>query len=405
MPHLRRECLKLSKLSISRYLHPAVLVMTALTVGAFSYPATRLTSSVLGKALLAFPFMCVWLVPVVYWFGRRERQTILDQALHVLSFISMGWLNFMFVSLAVVDLAYLMAHSGDQIWFTSMLDQYRGSIVVVSATLALLVGMGRAAGGPLLTEVSIDLPDLAPALDGLKIVQISDLHVGPTVRRSYVERLVDQVNALTPDLIVLTGDLVDGSVHDLSPHVAPLAKLKGRYQPLLSLGNHDYYSGADAWTRHFSSLGLCVLRNEYRLMEKESIRFLVAGVTDPAAKMFDKSQMPDPDGALKSSYDQKIHDISLANCRILLAHNPKLAVAAAKAGYHLQLSGHTHGGQFIPWTLVTKMVHAPHFAGLSREKDMYVYVNSGTGTWGPPIRMGTTPELTLLTLKRTPKPT
>lgn len=315
----------------------------------------------------------------------------------------MGWLNFMFVALALADLTYFLAHSTDQIWLSSALDQYRGSIVIVSATLALLIGMGRAAGGPLLHQVTINVPNLDPALEGLRIAQISDLHVGPTVRRYYVERLVEQTNALSADLIVLTGDLVDGTVHDLAPHVAPLGKLKAQFPPLLCLGNHDYYSGADAWTRHFTSLGICVLRNEYRLIDKDGIRFMVAGVTDPAAKMFDQSQMPDPEGALTRSYDQKMHDISNAKYRILLAHNPKLAVSGARAGYNLQLSGHTHGGQFVPWTLVTKLVHAPHFSGLSREKDMQVYVNSGTGTWGPPIRMGTTPELTLLTLKRAPK--
>lgn len=387
-----------------RYLHPAVLVMTALTIGAFSYPAARLTSSVLGKVLLAIPFLCVWLVPVIYWFGRRERQTFADQALHVLSFVSMGWLNFMFVALVLADLTYLYAQSAQHIWLISALDEFRGGIVIIAATVAVFVGIGRAAGGPLLHEVAIDLPNLAPGLEGLKIVQISDLHVGPTVRRAYVERLVDQVNALSPDLIVLTGDLVDGTVHDLAPHVSPLARLKAKHPPLLCLGNHDYYSGADAWTRHFQSLGICVLRNEYRLFVKDEAPFVVAGVTDPAAKMFDKSQLPDPEASLRQSYDQKIHDLAGVTCRILLAHNPKLATAGAKAGFDLQLSGHTHGGQFIPWTLVTKMVHAPHFVGLSREAQMQVYVNSGTGTWGPPIRMGTTPELTLLTLRNTSKP-
>lgn len=310
----------------------------------------------------------------------------------------MGWLNFLLVTLALTDLIHFMASWTDHVWLLKIIEQSRSGFVPLAATAALVVGMGRAAGGPLLKEVVIKLDRLPSALHGMRIVQISDLHVGPTVRRSYVEQLVKQANALNPDLIVLTGDLVDGAVSTLAPHIAPLKDLKARERTLLCLGNHDYYSGADAWTRHFESLGISVLRNQYCLLGPADTPLLVAGVTDPAAKMFDNQQLPNPDAALTTSYDQKVHDTSRARCRILLAHNPKLAPAGAKAGFDLQLSGHTHGGQFIPWTIVTKLIHTPHFAGLSQEGPMRVYVNSGTGTWGPPIRMGTTPELTLITL-------
>jgi predicted MPP superfamily phosphohydrolase len=382
-----------------RIFHPAILVMTALTVAAFSYPAMRLTHSLSGRVILAIPFLSVWLVPVIYWFGRRERQNRADQILHVVSYLSMGWLNFMFVTLALTDLAQLLAAWTDQKWLTSLLQQHQGGFVTLAATVAMIMGIGRAAGGPLLHEIVVKLPNLHPSLQGMKIVQISDLHVGPTVRRSYVDRLVTQTNALNPDLIVLTGDLVDGTVSSLQRHIAPLKNLRAKYNSFLCLGNHDYYSGADAWTRHFESLGIRVLRNQFSIIGDKDCPVLLAGVTDPAAKMFDPSQMPNPEAALHTPYDQKPHDISRVCCRILLAHNPKLAAAGAKAGFDLQLSGHTHGGQFIPWTFVTKLVHAPHFAGLSREGSMVVYVNSGTGTWGPPIRMGTTPELTLITLQ------
>jgi uncharacterized protein len=343
----------------------------------------------------------VWLIPVLYWFGDRDRHTVTDFSLQFSSFIAMGWLSFLFIILVILDLVYGIALWAESTWMTSLLDANLAGIVTFGATLCVILGIGRAAGGPLTHEVKVKIPHLPKSLNGLRIVQISDLHVGPTIRESYVRRMVEAANSLSPDLVCLTGDLVDGPVSALAPHVEPLRLLKSKLGSFLCLGNHDYYSGAEAWTRHFESLGIRVLRNQFQIVNVGVDSMLVAGVTDPAAKMFDQAQEPNPSKALTTSYDERPHDTSRAKFRLMLAHNPKLAPACAACGFDLQLSGHTHGGQFFPWTLVTRLVHAPHYWGLSREQNMTVYVSAGTGTWGPPIRLGTTPELTLLILSNT----
>jgi predicted MPP superfamily phosphohydrolase len=257
-----------------------------------------------------------------------------------------------------------------------------------AATLGL--GVLLATRGPSVRRVIIPIADLPAAFHDFTIAQISDLHVGPTIGRRYVERVVAISNALAPDLVALTGDIVDGSVRKLERRVAPLAQLRAREGRYLALGNHDYYSGAPAWVAHFGQLGLDVLRNEYRVIRRGTATLVLGGVVDPAARMAHPPQVPEPERAAG-------RDVA-AQLRILLAHNPKLAPLAEAAGFDLQLSGHTHAGQFFPWTLAVKLVHAPHVVGLSRRGRMWVYVNQGTGSWGPPVRLGTRPELTLLQL-------
>ena len=231
---------------------------------------------------------------------------------------------------------------------------------------------------------------LAPDLDGLRIVQISDLHAGPTMRLAYVQRVVDMTKELAPDLIALTGDIVDGSVPRLALHVAPLEALASGDRAFFVLGNHDYYSGAGPWTAHFEAMGFRVLRNAHVTIARGAARLLIGGVIDFAARMSDPDARPRPDLATDGDARPAF--------RLLLAHNPKIAPLAEQAGFDLQLSGHTHAGQFFPWTFVIHLVHGPHAAGLSRRGRLWVYVSAGTGTWGPPVRLGTTPELTLLRL-------
>ena len=173
----------------------------------------------------------------------------------------------------------------------------------------------------------------------------------------------------------------------LALHVAPLEALTSGDRAFFVLGNHDYYSGAAAWTAHFEAMGFRVLCNAYVTIARGSARLLIGGVIDFAARMADPDARPRPDLATDGDARPAF--------RLLLAHNPKIAPLAEQAGFDLQLSGHTHAGQFFPWTFVIHLVHGPHAAGLSRRGRLWVYVSAGTGTWGPPVRLGTRPELTL----------
>ena len=378
-----------------RLLSPTVVVISSILLAAYCYVAWRLGSTLTLRVALAAPFLAIWTVPVVYWVFERESTGWFDDLLHGAAYLCMGWINFLVLLTAARD---VLLGATSLFGTTSALGGFFGSLsipwVFVGSFAALGVGAVSALRGPSVRRVDIPITGLDPGLAGLRIVQISDLHVGPIIGRRYVRRVVRMANDLAPDLIVLTGDIVDGSVARLAQDVAPLSELRPVRKAYLVLGNHDYYSGALPWIEHFRSLGLQVLLNEHETIEHGGARLVLGGVTDPAARRTDPGQLPRPDLASAPGEGRVF--------RLLLAHNPGLAPLGAKAGFDLQLSGHTHAGQFFPWTLAVRLVHSHHVAGLSREGRMWVYVSAGTGSWGPPIRFGTEPELTLLRLVPAP---
>jgi hypothetical protein len=263
------------------------------------------------------------------------------------------------------------------------------------ATLLLTIfmtvtGMIIARRRPGIVEIQIPVTDLPRALHGFSIAQISDVHVGPTIKRGFVEGIVRSVNELNADLIAVTGDLVDGSVTQLSVHTAPLAGLTARHGAYFVTGNHEYYSGERAWTEEIRRLGMRVLKNEHVVLEHDGASLVLAGVTDYSAHHYDPAQRSDPAAALYGAPAD-------AGAKILLAHQPSSATAAAEAGFDVQISGHTHGGQFWPWNLFVHFFQ-PFTGGLHRLKNLWIYVSRGTGYWGPPNRFGVPSEITRIRL-------
>jgi hypothetical protein len=231
--------------------------------------------------------------------------------------------------------------------------------------------------------------------------------VGPTIKHAFLQRIVAKVNTLGADVVAITGDLVDGKVAELAGHVAPLAGLQSRHGTFFVTGNHEYYSGAHAWIHELRRLGLTVLMNEHVVLyhgkglgvgmdvdaqeDSQSVALLVlAGVADYSAHHFDPTHRSDPALAMLGAP-------ATALVRVLLAHQPRSAAAAAQAGFDLQLSGHTHGGQFWPWNLFVPL-QQPFTAGLNRLNALWVYTSRGTGYWGPPKRFGAPSEITALRL-------
>jgi uncharacterized protein len=374
-----------------RLLHPFVLVVSTILVLGYAYIAARLTSTASLRVALAAPFIMVWILPAVYWFGDRDRHSRVHEWVQALSFVCMGWLSFVLVLTVTRDVLLLATAALPPLGAVhTLLDESGAAWVPVGALAAVGVGATAALWGPYVRHVDIPVEGLAPDLDGFRIVQISDLHAGPTMRLAYVQRVVDMTNELAPDLIALTGDIVDGSISRLASRVAPLKELASGDRAFFVLGNHDYYSGAAPWAAHFEAMGFRVLRNTHVTIARGAARLLIGGVIDFAARMHDADARPRPDLATDGDARPAF--------RLLLAHNPKIAPLTEKAGFDLQLSGHTHAGQFFPWTFVIHWVHGPHAAGLSRRGRLWVYVSAGTGTWGPPVRLGTRPELTLLRL-------
>ncbi|HEV8108654.1 MAG TPA: metallophosphoesterase [Burkholderiales bacterium] len=372
---------------MKRLLQPFVLVVTALLAVAYAYPAARLASGPWERAALAIPFFLIWIVPALYWSAERDgEESWLDQAAHQASYLSMAWVSFILVLTLIRDLLLLATAALPLERAHAVIADAGVPTVSVVSLLAVALGAIIALRGPRIEKLVIPVAGLHPDLEGLRIVQISDLHVGRSIRRGYVERTVERARSLAPDLVALTGDMVDGPVERLAPHVAPLALLAEGGHAFFVLGNHDCYSGADPWIAHWREMGVQVLLNEHAVLRKGAAALLIGGVVDPAYR----ARRP----------QISLEDAPAADFRLLLAHNPKLAPLGARAGFDLQLSGHTHAGQFFPWTLAVRLVHAPHVAGLSREGQMWVYVSAGTGSWGPPVRFGTSPEITLITLER-----
>ena len=265
-------------------------------------------------------------------------------------------------------------------------------LVPLLALLVTAIGMRNARRTAAVVRVDVPITGLPDALHGFTIAQITDIHVGPTIKGPYVDSIVKAVNRLNADMVAVTGDLVDGSVAELARHVWPLARLSSRHGTFFVTGNHEYYSGATAWIAELRRLGLRVLLNEHVVLQHGAAALVIAGVTDISAHHFDPTHRSNPQGAIADAPEHAL-------IRVLLAHQPRSAHEAANAGFHLQLSGHTHGGQFWPWNYFVRL-QQPFTAGLHRLQELWVYVSRGTGYWGPPKRFGAPSEITYLRLVR-----
>lgn len=241
------------------------------------------------------------------------------------------------------------------------------------------VGIRNALGAVQVKELTVRLRGLPAELSGFKLVQISDVHIGPLLRKDWVAQVVDRIGGLSPDLVAITGDLVDGSVDELREHVAPLARLSAKHGVFFTTGNHEYYSGVEDWYAHLPTLGVRPLRNE-RVQVAPGLD--IAGIEDPTGK-------PDLSRALSG------RDASKA--LVLLAHQPRQFAEAARSGVSLTLSGHTHGGQIWPFSWLVALAQ-PYLAGLHARGESQLYVSRGTGFWGPPMRVFAPAEITLLRL-------
>jgi predicted MPP superfamily phosphohydrolase len=284
----------------------------------------------------------------------------------------MGLFSSLFVLTLLRDVSLLIAAMFTPAVATSYVQSVTAWSVVVGAVFATLVGYINARRVARVVHVDIPIANLPAALHGFSIAQISDVHVGPTIRRNYVEGIVAAVNRLDADAIAITGDLVDGSVRELASHVEPLSRLRARYGTFFVTGNHEYYSG------------------EHVVVDHGDAKLVIAGVTDFGAHHFDPVNRSDPAAALVDAPTD-------AGAKILLAHQPRSAPAAEAAGFDLQLSGHTHGGQFWPWNFFVRL-QQPFTAGLDRLGSLWIYTSRGTGYWGPPKRFGAPSEITRIRL-------
>jgi predicted MPP superfamily phosphohydrolase len=367
-------------------------VLFHIYVGFRVIPDLPINSTGRWLAVLWLVLSCL-LIPLGMVARTIKRQPLADR-LAWIGLLGLGFFSSLLVLTFVRDLAMASLLTIDAIWPHAIpLTAWRMDSAAAVPLLALLsttVGLVNARRRARVVTINVPIDDLPPALDGFTIVQISDIHVGPTIKRRYVDAIVDAVNRLKPDLIAVTGDVVDGSVPQLRDHTRPLSRLSARHGAFLVTGNHEYYAGANAWIDEFRRLGLHVLLNEHVVVEHDGARAVIAGVTDYSAAHFDPTHRSDPAAALAGAPGDVL-------IKVLLAHQPRSAEAAAEAGFTLQLSGHTHGGQFFPWNFFVRL-QQPFTAGLARLNGLWVYTSRGTGYWGPPKRLGAPSEITRLRL-------
>jgi predicted MPP superfamily phosphohydrolase len=298
--------------------------------------------------------------------------------------VAFAWLGVVFLaftgSIAAEPVRWGLAFAG--------FDPLALSGGVLATVLAVAAYGWVRARRPDVVRVPVPIAGLHPGVEGLRIVQISDLHVGHTTR-AFLDEVVDTINGLAPDVVAITGDLVEGTIDEVAADLAPLRRLTARHGVFFVTGNHEYFVDGPAWAAHLPDLGIRVLRNERVTLEREGGAVLLAGVDDLFGARF-PGHGPDLAGAL-AGRDPQIPVV-------LLSHQPVTVDDAARHGVALQLSGHTHGGQIWPFGWLVRL-QQPYLSGLVRHGPTWLYVHRGTGHWGPPLRVGAPPEIAVLELQ------
>ena len=364
----------------------ALLVLLQVYIGMRLLPDLMLGMAGNIAAVLALVLLTV-LVPIGLMSASLRRRRWSGMVAWA-GLLSMGFFSSLLVATLLRDLVLLGLTAAGAL--TPALGHGSALAVPVVAACVTLVGFVNARRVARVVKVDVPIAKLPPELHGYSIAQISDIHVGPTIQRAFLNAIVNKVNALGADAIAITGDLVDGSVQRLSLHTQPLARLAAPDGVDVVTGNHEYYSGAEEWIAEVRRLGVTVLLNQHVVRRRGAAALMIAGVADYTAHLFNPAHRSDPRAAAAGAPQD-------VDVRVLLAHQPRSAPEAAAAGFHLQLSGHTHGGQFFPWNLFVPL-QQPFVAGLKRVRDMWVYTSRGTGYWGPPKRFGAPSEITLVRL-------
>jgi hypothetical protein len=374
-----------------------LLVILSVGVGGHAYLAQRLALAPgwpepLRRGLVAV--FGIGLAAVLTRIFVRRRLGILSNALSWTAYVWLGFTFLLLTTTFATDAAmWLLGAASTAPQDTLLLERARALLVAVVASAAAVVALRQGLAPPGVRRIEIPLARWPQGLDGFRIVQISDVHIGPLLDRRFATEVAKRVNALAPDLVAVTGDLVDGSVARIGDEVEPFGAIRARHGVYFITGNHDFYSGADAWVDRVRELGWHALRNERVLISDGDAHFDLAGVDDHHGALLGPGQGEDLTRALDGR--------EAARPVVLLAHDPATFRRASQHGVDLQLSGHTHGGQIWPFRYLVRAT-VPWVAGLYRLGASAVYVSCGTGFWGPPMRLGAPSEITELVLRAVP---
>ena len=370
----------------------AILVILAIIAGIHLYLWKRLVRDTLTGRARRWAGLGVLALAVLIPLALVGERLVPQGWRPLLAWPGYVWIALMFyllVTLAILEIPRLIVRIAARRTIAEDPDRrlLLGRSLAVTAGVASVaatgIGMVQALGAPNLKRVPIRLAKLPAGMDGFRIAVVSDIHLGPLLGRSHTERIVRMINSTKADLVAVVGDLVDGSVAELGHAAEPLQDLRARHGSFFVTGNHEYFSGAEQWIEEITSFGVTVLRNQR--VEIDGLD--LAGVNDATAG--GSGDPPD--------YAKALDGRDAARPVVLLAHQPVQARQAAKHGVDLQLSGHTHGGQMVPFNLVVGL-QQPIVAGLGTVDGTQVYVTRGAGFWGPPVRFGAPPDISLVEL-------
>lgn len=331
-------------------------------------------------------FILMLAAPILSRTSETIQKTIWYQLLAWSGSVTMAlWSVFIFLSIPV-DVFTIIVNQ-----FVAVPFRLVYQVVAVFALVTVILGLIEVFRGPIIREIEIKIAGLKEDLHGFKIAQISDLHVGPTIRKSYVAKVVKKTNSTNPDLIVATGDMADAKGDAIVDHISPFRDLKPKHGIFYVTGNHEYYQGVDGIIREFSKVGFTPLINENRVITVSSTKVMIAGITDPMGRVHRDSHHPSVEAAAITTAQPDL--------KILLAHRPDAYHEASKHGFDIQFSGHTHAGQYFPFNFLIGFFHR-YSRGLYKHENTWVHVNPATGYWGPANRLGVPAEITLITLRR-----
>ncbi|WP_413586257.1 metallophosphoesterase [Bdellovibrio sp. HCB274] len=342
---------------------------------------------------IATLFAIVISMPLFFWSrseARSESKPWHDPYFSAAHF-SMAYISFLLSFIILRDIAgFILNFTQPEFVGTQLYGAEATGLLLVVPLAMLLLGTLIVRLGAKVIKVKIAFDQLPQGLQDLRIVHVTDLHVAPGLPVKFVQKLVDKINQLDADLVVFTGDILDDHAVRHLPELEILKSVRSKYGTYYVAGNHEYYWNIDESLSAFRSIGYHVLVNQTETLQINGATLQVSGIADPAARQFGKEP---------ADLDKLVSQQKTEAFKLFLAHQPAIADKACEKGFDLQLSGHTHGGQFFPWNfLIVFFQRYPK--GLYRLKKMQLYVNQGTGYWGPSLRLGTFCELTEITLKK-----
>ena len=347
------------------------------------------------KYLLCFTlivFYCFPIIVIILYFNKIENN--LSTLIHWLGYTGLGFVSLLFFVQVGADVLLLLksllarGHNFDP-HRRAFLGLSAKTIVGGIAGLGSIWGIYNATKDPVIKRVEIEIDGLPESLKGFRMAQITDLHVGSMIGGNFVEKVSRKIKELNADMLFFTGDAADGSVQSYGEHLKSLAEIHPKYGKYFVTGNHEYYSDMNGWLQLIEGLGFKILVNESQNIIVNDATIMITGIPDRGGGHFSSFH--------KTDMEKAVEGMKPSELKILLAHQPKDVEHAVKYGFDLQLSGHTHGGQYFPFSLLVQMAH-PFIKGLHKRENTWIYINQGTGYWGPPLRIGTEPEISEFTL-------